>query len=659
MTASQTQLEPGFSEALAAFQGGDLERARKLAEPLAARFKSAQLQHLLGLIHCRQGQMKSGLEWLRKASEAEPSNIGFRVMLSRALVDSGRPADALDVAERPTGTTPADMALWHVRAEAAQALSDYAHAAEAWEVLCVARPDDWRAWANYGDAMAGLERWEEAANAYRRACTLNPNEFPLRQNFASALAHAGLYEEAVEELRRLLVSGHDDAGTRLTLSRLLADLGRQEESIAELEEAARLATGGSASGQENADLIRIALPNRDDPTAPFTTEEQRALRELALLLERTNRLDALRALLDDAERLGISREQLGMPAAAVALREGDAAEAKRLLEEESSEEEPVRWHRLMAKILDALGDAQGAFDAAEIMHRSVQDYDGWVERSTEYRRRIRSLADAITPQWAASIQPPVSHPRRSPAFLVGFPRSGTTLLDTFLMGHPETVVLEEFHMLGAAETVLGNVAELPDRSPEQLEQARQAYFAELDRHADRDFPGLIVDKLPLNMLGLSVIHCLFPDARVIFAQRHPCDVVLSGIMQSFVMNDAMACYLSIDGAADFYDAALEVWTRSREAIPASVYTSIYEELIADPEASLRPLLDFLGLEWHDEVLDHQSTATKRGAIITPSYDQVIQPLDKAPSGRWRRYEKQLEPVLPVLLPWAKRLGYAD
>jgi len=81
--------------------------------------------------------------------------------------------------------------------------------------------------------------------------------------------------------------------------------------------------------------------------------------------------------------------------------------------------------------------------------------------------------------------------------------------------------------------------------------------------------------------------------------------------------------------------------------------------VVDPEAALRPLIDFLGLEWRPELLDHRSTAKARGAIITPSYDQVVQPLSKAPSGRWRRYEKQLGPVLPVLLPWAERLGYTN
>jgi tetratricopeptide (TPR) repeat protein len=646
------------AEAIAAFKRGELDRARALAQAqLEDALGPPEAHHLLGLIDCREGRIESGIDHLRAALEARPADAGFRVMLVRALTDAGRALEALALATAPKDPSPAALALWHARAEAAQAASDHSAAAESWKVLCAARPNDWRSWTNYGEALAGLERWDEAINAFRRARTINPDEGPIWQNLALALIGAGFYDEAAEHLRGMLDSGLGDTAAGLTFARLLADLGRHEESLAELDKAACSALG--ASGEGDRQLIRIVLPDRNLESSPPTSAELGALRELASLLERTNRMEALQILLDEAEELGIARDRVGYPAAAIALRNGDADAAKRLLELESPDEDTVRWYRLMAKILDSLGDSAGAFAAATAMNRSVHGFDRWVGKGAEYTRRIRSLAEVVTPDWAgrlSSLKPP---PRPSPAFLVGFPRSGTTLLDTFLMGHPDTEVLEERHMLGAAETVLGNVARLPERPADELEQARRAYFAELDRHVDREFPGLVVDKLPLNMLGLPVIRSLLPDARIIFAQRHPCDCVLSGFMQSFTLNDAMACFLTIEGAAGLYDAAMRMFTASRETLPVSVHTLVYEELVTDPEAVLQPLIEFLGLEWRPELLDHRSTARARGAIITPSYDQVVQPLTKAPSGRWRRYEKQLGPVLPILLPWAERLGYGE
>lgn len=642
-----------LAETLAAFQRGEIDRARELAERQLERTPdSPHLQHLLGLIECRSGNLDSGVERLRSAVQAQPDNAAFRIMLVRALIDSGRPKDALAEVRAP-GSDNTDLPLWHARAEAADAARDWAASAEAWAVIAKARPSEWRAWSNSGNALAALERWAEAAQALRRAVGLNPREAAISRNLATALARAGFLEESATEFRRLVEVEPHDSELRLAFARVLADLGRDQESFAQFDEAARL-TIGTGDGH-GAGLVEIALGRDDGKTVSDAQVE--AVREIALLLERTNRMDALVKLLDEAEGRGLERERLGYPAAAVALRAGDTDEARRLLLLESPGRDPVRWHRLMTRIADTQGDSATAFAEAQSMNRAVTDHDGWRARGAEYRRRLRTLESELTEEWAAQLTPLAPGSRRSPAFLVGFPRSGTTLLDTFLMGHPDTRVVEEVHMLGAAETEMGSVAGIPHRPQAQLERARHAYFAELDRHVERGPSGLIVDKMPLNMLVLPMIHALFPDAKVIFAQRHPCDCVLSGFMQGFVLNDAMASFLDISDAADLYDAAMSLWSRSRDLLDQSVHSLVYEELIDDPERALRPLIDFLGLDWRPELLDHRATARERGAIITPSYDQVVQPLSKAPSGRWRRFEKQLAPVLPILLPWAERLGY--
>jgi len=130
-------------------------------------------------------------------------------------------------------------------------------------------------------------------------------------------------------------------------------------------------------------------------------------------------------------------------------------------------------------------------------------------------------------------------------------------------------------------------------------------------------------------------------------------------MQSFVASEPMASFLTIDGAADFYDAAMTVWSRSIEAMPIECQTIVYEQLVENPEAALKPLVESLGLGWEDRVLDHRTSARFRGAIVTPSYNQVTEPLSKRAIGRWHRYREKLEPVLPALLPWAERLGYGS
>lgn len=639
-----------ISEAIDAFQRGDLDRALSLAEVEVGAGGSPQWRHLLGLVHCRLADPQAGVGHLRAAAEAEPDNTAYAVMLVRALVDCGRAREALEAAPKPSGTSPAELALWHARAEAADAAGEADAAAEAWGKLCTAGSSDWRMWSSFGNSLASAGHWGEAAKALRQAVALNPEELALRRSLASALARAGLHDESADVLLQWVEAAPADPENRILLARLLADLGRHAESDAQLDQAARLTTGRGFS--EDGELL-VAMARK----AVSQEVDVQLLRELARLLERTSRLDTLRTLLAHAGTLGIARDRLGYPAAAVALKDGQPDEARRLLLADSPDSDPVRWHWLMARIADSLGDPATAFTEAEAMNHAAPDFDAWRARASQHIALVGSLADRITPDWASRIRTAAPSARRSPAFLVGFPRSGTTLLDTFLMGHPDTQVLEEVPLIHAVETALGKIEDLPERSPDELAAARDAYFAELDRHVPNGFSGLAVDKLPLNLIAAPFLYATFPDAPVVFAQRHPCDCVLSCFMQGFALNNSMACFLDIRDAAAFYDKAMTAWTRACENLPIKVHSLVYEELVADPEAALRPLVGFLGLDWSDELLDHRATAKARGAISTPSYDQVVQPLSSAAAGRWRRYEKQLEPVLPLLLPWAERLGY--
>jgi hypothetical protein len=363
-------------------------------------------------------------------------------------------------------------------------------------------------------------------------------------------------------------------------------------------------------------------------------------------------------LLDQAAAAGVPDAELTHLLVLRAFREKRFEDAYALIHEGAdSGDDPLGWERIKAKIADRLGKPEEAFAAADAMNRATPDFESWRQRGAEHRRRMRVLAKSLSEiPTLPQLGPPE---RRTPAFLVGFPRSGTTLLDTFLMGHPDTKVLEEVHLLGAAERQIGKVAELAQVPRRSLEQAREAYFAEQDLHVDPAFTGLVVDKLPLNLVGAPFIEAMFPRAPIIFAKRHPCDAVLSGFMQAFRMNDAMASFLTIEDAADLYDAVISGWRAILERFRLNVHTVTYERLVRDPEAELRPLVGFLGLPWNDAMLAHTKTAKERGTILTPSYDQVTEPLTSSSVGRWRRYEEQLRPVLPVLLPWAEWLGYED
>lgn len=595
-----------LAQAVAAFQGGDLDRAQSLAEQGLAAAPSPPLHHLLGLIHCRRGDPASGVGHLRAAAEAEPGNATFQLMLIRALVDSGQAEEVLAMPLPPSPSTPAGLALWQARAEAAGAAGKPELAADAWRKFAEARPGDWRALGHLGNALGKLNRWPEAAEALVQAARLNPDDPAVQADAVSALLRAGLLHYA---------------------------LARYDEAEREF----RLA-------------YSLAPANRD------------VIRRLGAALERTNRLAELAKLLDESVAIGIATDELAFLFALHAWREGRVEEARDFLSRANPDDDPVAWNALLARIADRMGECDMAFEAAGAMNRAAIDRavpadfrDEWERKSLAYREEQRDLARTITPQWAARI-PVLREPQsKRVAFLLGFPRSGTTLLDTFLLGHPQVEVLEEKQLVGAAGQVTGPVAGLPDVSPSKLERARVTYLDLLAEHVGPRFSGLVIDKFPLDMGSAPLIHALFPGASIIFAQRHPCDVVLSAYMQPV----GMVNFSDIRDAADYYDAMMGIWNASLDALPLRVHRAVYEDLVSEPESVLRPLVDFLGLDWDERVLAHQETARKRGTIITPSYDQVTEPVTTRPVGRWKRYRKQLEPVLPILLPWAEKLGYRD
>ena len=149
----------------------------------------------------------------------------------------------------------------------------------------------------------------------------------------------------------------------------------------------------------------------------------------------------------------------------------------------------------------------------------------------------------------------------------------------------------------------------------------------------------MVDKHPLHMARMPLIHRLFPDAKIILVERHPCDAVLSCFMANFQLNHAMRSFTDLEEAARTYDAVFDAWTRAEALLPLQVHRIRYERMVEDLEGEMRPLLAFLGLPWDEKVLDNRASAAARGHVRTASYAQVTEPIYTRAAGRWERYRR--------------------
>ncbi len=245
-------------------------------------------------------------------------------------------------------------------------------------------------------------------------------------------------------------------------------------------------------------------------------------------------------------------------------------------------------------------------------------------------------------------------------FLIGFPRSGTTLLDTILRSDQNILVIEEKPMVNKIREKSDSLNGLENITANEAKILSKMYFSELSNFINiEDIQNkILVDKFPLNIIESRLIHYIFPNAKFIFAVRHPFDCVLSSFMQDFQINQAMINLLDIEASAKMYDKVMQLWASYAEKIPHKNICIIkYENLINNVEQTLKKLIKFIDIDWNKEFLNFNKTAFERERIRTPSYKQVIQPIYKSSSYRWLNYEKELKKTKPFLDKWIKYFNY--
>jgi len=247
-----------------------------------------------------------------------------------------------------------------------------------------------------------------------------------------------------------------------------------------------------------------------------------------------------------------------------------------------------------------------------------------------------------------------------PVFLIGFPRSGTTLLEKALAGHPQLVTLPEIDCLSQAGVHLladqAGLERLASLDETMLGSMRAKYWAAIRSRVGHLAAGQrVVDKMPLHTIYLPLIHTLFPKAKILFAIRDPRDVVLSCFRRRFRMNAAMYEFLDLERAAAYYDAVMRLGSLYRAQLPLSVREVRHEAVVADFDGEIRAVLAFLGLDWDDGVRDFAARA--KALMRTPSDLQLIRGLSAEGVGQWRRFQAPLTPVMPMVRPWVEHFGY--
>lgn len=482
-------------------------------------------------------------------------------------------------------------------------------------------------------------RLDEAVRLLERAVELAPGDVPARNALALGLQRVDRPTEALHHAE-ILLKAHPELGfAHANKGNALIALGSLAAARASHRRALELDPGNLAA---MASLASIAT---------HLGEHAEARRWAERLL---------------ASVPGFPDAVLSLAAAELAEGAVDHAEARLralLADRRAGSADRARGYGLLGDVLDAAGRYPEAFAAYSVCNGLRRDLHRRFAQGTSILDYTRALTAALarfesTPR--AGVPAREADPAAQHVLLMGFPRSGTTLLEAVLDGHPRVVSLEEQELL--ADGVMRYMREPLDlvplaQAPESAIAALRAAYWERVRSSGIEVAGKVfVDKHPLNTLKLPLIARLFPQAKILFARRDPRDVVLSCFRRRFQMNPAMYQMLTLEGAAGFYGAVMEFAERVRPGVALEWQAVRYERLVEDFGAELRRICAFVGLEWTVGMESFASRASARERA-TPSTAQLTRGLERSSIGHWRHYAAALEPIQPALKSWVERLGY--
>jgi tetratricopeptide (TPR) repeat protein len=627
------RLQPHYPEA--ANNLGLALLARCEAEEAVAQFRAAvRLRPDFALAHNnlgnalrQQGDKAQALTHFRQAVRLDPNLAEAHSNLGQLLLELHQPQEALPHCRAAVRLRPhfpeAHNNLGNVLREQGQLDEARACYAEALRL----NPHLGMTHNNMAQALHEEGRLEEAIAWYQQALEMEPNSARFHSNLASALAEQDNYEEAISRYEIALRIAPDSAGAHHGLGLVLQEKGRPEEALARHREALRhdpdFAPAHCSLGSvleefgefaEAQDCFRAAL--RSDPT------HAGAAAQLATLL---------RGQLPEADQAAMQE----------LLANAQLIDGKR-----------SSLHFGLAQVLDARGAYVEAADhlqrANALCLASLQRH-GKNYYPADHTRFVDGLIAAFAPEFFEFTRGFGLDTER-PVFIVGMPRSGTTLLEQILASHSQVfgagelrLAREAFESLPRALTVeaapVECVARLDRAITRRLAQRHLDRLAELNRPAQR-----VTDKMPDNYLYLGLLATLFPRAKYIHCRRDPRDVAVSCWMTNFRSIRWASDPEHIASRFREYQRIMEHW---RRVLPVPLLEVDYEETVADLEGVARRMIAWSGLDWEPACLDFHATARP---VRTASVAQVRQPLYGKSVQRWKKYETALAPLLASLAP---------
>jgi tetratricopeptide (TPR) repeat protein len=618
----------------------------------------------LALQHQSAGRLAAAESLCQSILQEAPEHPGALQLMAMLAHKAGRQQVAIDLLYRAMAVTGPN-ALCHCNLAAAYLAADQLRETEAHSREAI------RLQPNYADAqyhlalaLSGQDRLDEAEAAFRAVFALRPGDVDARSNLASVLRRQGRLAEAVTLLEEAIRLSPNNARAHNGLGAVLLDMDQPAAAERHLRESLRL----SPDVAQTYGNLGLALRDQDRlEEAALSFQEalrlkpgyQRALINLALARESQGKADAalgqfLEILRQDPHSGwgwgGLSR------LAAVGrytFREDEVRWVESLAARPGlPSDEASRLHFALARIRERAGDYDQAFahfrQASAALRQTLPATAEAAFDPVSRTARVTQIIEYFSPAYFEHVRT-FGVDSDVPVFVVGMPRSGTSLVEQILASHPQA------HGAGELRDIGQIVSQLPERLGgndlypnclDQLDRPTTQALAEPYLARLRQLGGgalRVVDKMPFNFQYLGLIATLFPRARIVHCRRDPVDTCLSCFVQEFAR--PMPCGPDLEQIGRYYREYDRLMTHYAQVLPLPMLELQYEELTADQEAVSRRLVEFCGLPWDERCLRFHETDRP---VRTCSALQVREPMYRSSVGRWKRYEKHLGTLLEVL-----------
>ncbi len=584
-----------------------------------------------------EGDLKKAAIFLKKSLEINPKDINALVNLACVLKDSGNPNQAEQFLKDALEINPNyDFAL-----------------------------------TNLGAVLNELEKFDEGEKYLRKALSINSSLPMALNNLGNILSNKKNNEEAELCYRKAIETKSDFSLAYNNLGSLLSKQGNLIEAENFIEKAINFNPKFELA-YVNLGTIKIDLDKLSEAEELFLSaieineKYNYAYCNLFRLYEKTNKINKLKNKIEGLKQNKKINNEIFLFKARISFREKEFIKAKKFIDQVSIEwikntdhSTNLLYWSFRAFIEEKVKNHDEAFKCFEKSQLNLKYeftnpkiFQNYI---TTYRKNIDNKAFLAKPKLTKIL-------KDSPVFLIGFPRSGTTLLDTILRSHPEIDVLEEKPLINSVEQIIKSkfkysLSELHKLSMDELDFLRNHYLEILKNNCDNKSAKILIDKFPFQTVCLPLINLLFPDSKIIFTHRNPYDTVLSCFQQSFEPNNAMANFRSIESASRIYDLTMSFWLDYKEKLKLKYLTSKYEDLIEDFDQHILKILNFLDVSWDENIKNYRNTAHERGKINTPSSSQVVQPLYKSSIGKWKNYENYFKDSDQYLKKWISYFKY--